>query len=146
MMFKPKKSKPAKAKPAPDLGACIERLKAGCLHYHAGAYLEDEQMTNDGLDVIIAVKADMKRFGAEARQAFEDLTLHPDPKIRVIAAAELLKDRPEVALPVLIEVRDEADDDAYMTAMLHLHFYTGKHPELNLNDYKAAPTPRGRGR
>ena len=102
------------------------------MRHNLGAFLDSEQLQDQGIDLILEAIKQLKPYGADGRQAIMRLMNDPDPGVRVMAASEMLNDRPDLAIPALEFIRDNAVDETWSTAAgtLRVHRHFADHPEL----------------
>jgi hypothetical protein len=89
-----------------QMHAIVEQFKRGANRYHEGREDEDIQVQGEGKkDVFSALRA-LDALGPHGRDALIPLLDDPNPGIRVYAAGSLVKRMPELALPVLEDIKD----------------------------------------
>jgi len=85
----------------------IEIFRNGLIHKNRGFDEEDKKMEREGFRMQVAAIKRIDKFGEVGRQALVKLmNTDPEQGVRIWAAAELMDDRPEVALPVLKDMHE----------------------------------------
>jgi len=90
----------------------IEEFRKGAILLHHGAFLESEEVQRAGWSQYIVVVRALDAKGPGGRDALIPLLRDPDPGVRAVACAFLVKRNPELALPVLDDLIDNCGTEA----------------------------------
>jgi hypothetical protein len=114
----------------------LEHFRAGALRKDLGFRQENKKMERQGAKMTVDAIKHIDNFGELGRQAIIALmNFDPEPGVRTWAAAELLVDKPEIAVPVLQQIHQSGKFSERSKAffLLMMHEIDVNHPELAID-------------
>lgn len=101
----------------------VATFRNAAVQFHLGHYLDLESMQDEARTVLKKAVAALESLNEGARTALIPLLSDKDDGVRVAAAAYLLDSMPDIALPVLHDMRENGNLEASLDAHIVLLRY-----------------------